>query len=572
MLSPIFTIEAITTARRTRYFWFRCVYALFLLFMLVMTYLSQQQMRLFAGQGVANLARDFFFQFTWIQLTAILLLTPAMTAGTIAGELERKTLDYLLVCPLSSASILWGKLGARLLLSGLLIAGGAPVLAAAMLLGGIPPLNLLTTAIVSLSTLLTVGALSVGVSVWAVRTRDAILSAYILLLSLLVLPLLGMTARQWSTTGWWAAITDVIATGSEAMFAINPYLVAYTNDFRHFSIAIGIQLLFAAAIVTYAGWRLRGLAAKRTGAEARRWKLPTLRWRPQLGHNAMLWKEMFIEKTALRWGWLVRLALVGLLAAVMIPTVMMFVELLDHPNRDPEGMYFMYGLIGSLTLVVATARAATLVTNERERDTWLTLISSPLTARQIVSAKILGNLYAMRWPVALMTVIMTMMILVKPKQIIYVPLVMLDLAVLLAFCSAWGVQCSLMFQNSTSAMWSAVGTVVLLGGGYLICCGPGIMFLGVSGRHQEVEVLMSLSLAPTMPFLLVFPGVAFEHTGNIDGGKIALFVAWLLGTIGYAVATNLMYLGTVHDFNLRAGRTLNSPDSQPTATNPLPPQ
>ena len=47
----------------------------------------------------------------------------------IAGELERKTLDYLLVCPLSSASILWGKLGARLLLSGLLVSGGAPVLA-----------------------------------------------------------------------------------------------------------------------------------------------------------------------------------------------------------------------------------------------------------------------------------------------------------------------------------------------------------------------------------------------------------------------------------------------------------
>ncbi len=555
MLSPIFTIEAITTARRSRYFWVRCVYALFLLFMLVMTYVSHQQSRMFGNQGVANLARDFFNLFTSVQLTAIMLLTPAMTAGTIAGELERKTLDYLLVSPLSSASILWGKLGARLLLAGLLIAGGVPVLAAAMLLGGIPPLNLLTTAVVSLSTLLVVGALSLGVSVWAVRTRDAILSAYILLIALHVFPLVGSTMRNWDTAQLWLMFADPVADLSELVLRLTPYAAAYTDSVTHFLVVIGVQLSFAGLIVAYAAWRLRSLAARRTGEEARR---PRRRWarlyyRPPPKHDAMLWKEMFVEKTALRWGCLVRLALVGILASILMSAASTFVNALTYGTNQLEGLYIIYGLLGTLTLLIATARGATLITNERERDTWLTLTSTPLTARQIVRAKVLGNLYAMRWPVGLMLLLLAMVCVIKPAHLAIVPLWLLDLAVLLAFCTAWGVQCSLIFANSTAAMWSAVGTVVLVGGGYWMCCGTLFAFVAMSGNTQAAESLLVIALAPCMPFLLSFPAFLPEVHWN-DGDAYAALFAWILGTIGYAVAAGLVYLGAINEFDKRAGR------------------
>ncbi|MBL8825380.1 MAG: ABC transporter permease subunit [Planctomycetaceae bacterium] len=559
MLSPIFTIEAITTARRSRYFWVRCVYALFLLFMLIMTYVSHQQSRMFANQGVANLARDFFNLFTGVQLTAIMLLTPALTAGTIAGELERKTLDYLLVSPLSSASILWGKLGARLLLAGLLIAGGVPVLAAAMLLGGIPPLNLLTTAVVSLATLLVVGALSLGVSVWAVRTRDAILSSYILLIALHVFPLMGSTMRGWHNGPLWNLLAEPLADISELALHFTPYGAAYTPSLTHFLVAIGVQLTFAGLIVAYAAWRLRSLAARRTGDEARRkrWLGPRLQYRPRLRHDAMLWKEMFVEKTALRWGCLVRAALVGILGCILASAVSTFLNAIAYGTNQIEGLYFIYGLVGTLTLLIATARGATLITNERERDTWLTLTSTPLTAREIVRAKVRGNLYAMRWPVGLMLLLLAMACVLKPELVLIVPLCLLDLAVLLTFCSAWGVQCSLTFASSTAAMWSAVGTVVLIGGGYWMCCGTMFAFVAINGNSQAAESLLMIALAPCMPFLLSFPAFLPEMHRN-GSEAFAVFFAWVLGTIGYSVAAGLVYLGAINEFDTRAGRISES--------------
>ena len=69
----------------------------------------------------------------------MLLLTPALVAGVIADEKQRKTLHYLMASRLSSAEIVLGKLLVRMLYVTVLLGVSLPVLSLLVLLGGIDP-------------------------------------------------------------------------------------------------------------------------------------------------------------------------------------------------------------------------------------------------------------------------------------------------------------------------------------------------------------------------------------------------------------------------------------------------
>src|SRR3954454_16619655 len=79
----------------------------------------------------------FFATVTALELGLICLLAPALTADLIAGERERRTLDLLLVTPLSRRQIVVGKLIAALGSLLLLIVLALPIQAIAVLIGGI---------------------------------------------------------------------------------------------------------------------------------------------------------------------------------------------------------------------------------------------------------------------------------------------------------------------------------------------------------------------------------------------------------------------------------------------------
>ena len=85
----------------------------------------------------------------------------------------------------------------------------------------------------------------------------------------------------------------------------------------------------------------------------------------------------------------------------------------------------------------------------------------------------------------------------------------------------------MMMSNSTAAMWSAVGTVVVIGGGYWLCCGMGIAMLAVGGSNSES--MIALAVIPCMPFLFIFPNLMTDSSNFHDDMGIALLVAWVLG-------------------------------------------
>lgn len=78
-----------------------------------------------------------FLVLAYVQLAMICVIIPILTAGSIAGERERQTLDIMLVAPVSPWSIVTGKLLASLSNVFIFVVSTLPALSLCFLYGGI---------------------------------------------------------------------------------------------------------------------------------------------------------------------------------------------------------------------------------------------------------------------------------------------------------------------------------------------------------------------------------------------------------------------------------------------------
>jgi ABC-2 type transport system permease protein len=128
--------------------------------------------------GVARVGSSVFTALTVVQLALVCLFTPGVAAGAISGERERQTLDVLLVSCVPSFGIVWGKLVASVAFVLLLILSALPVFAAVFLLGGIDGGQFLVAQLVTVTTALQTGALSLLLSALFRRTLAATVVSY----------------------------------------------------------------------------------------------------------------------------------------------------------------------------------------------------------------------------------------------------------------------------------------------------------------------------------------------------------------------------------------------------------
>ena len=95
--SPVFVAEMLVSSRRARYFALRVVLGLILLVVLYQNVTINKQFNAAGANNLSNAANTFFQSFAVFELMAIAMLGPALSAGAIAVERERRTLEYLLV-------------------------------------------------------------------------------------------------------------------------------------------------------------------------------------------------------------------------------------------------------------------------------------------------------------------------------------------------------------------------------------------------------------------------------------------------------------------------------------------
>jgi len=555
-LGPVFPVELYTATRRFRYFVIRGLYALALLLALLLVYNPFDPYRgAMSIQEAARLASNFFLYFAWIQLLLVLAVGPALAAGTVAQERERRTIEYLFATDLSNAEVVLPKQAARLLYLLSLMLVGLPVLGIFRLLGGISADLLLAVFVITISTMELITVVGVAISVWSKRARDAVIKAYLVFGAVLLIPL--WTAR------W------IVGGPLHFLLAINPIWMLWnltqaggpagmSIDWREVGWMVAAHVLIslcseaiAVLCVRFVHLRAGGRPVREAGL------LPRIR-RP-IGDRPMVWKEMFARHARLRLGVAGKLAGVILIVAYAGTLIYALVQASQRsagmfgPSRPVEAYFFHSFLIlltmACVTLLMIGTRAAGSVTGEKERDCWLTLISTPLTPREIVHGKIWGAIYACRWLIVAVAAGWAVAALLDPSYILALPFTFAAFAAAAFFASALGVRYSFWCSSTLRAMGATLATLLFVGGLYLMCCLP--MAFAAGPGDEELAIL---ALAPCVPALLFLPSIIyFGPPGNDTPVAIT---SYGIGVVGYFIAAFLVSGSAVESFDRLCGRTI----------------
>jgi ABC-type Na+ efflux pump permease subunit len=470
--------------------------------------------------------------------TIAMVMTPAVLAGSLAGERERGVLHHLLVTAVSPREIVAGRLAGKLSQVGMVLLAAIPLL---ILLAGWNDLDLsrlATLAMLMAAVLVGGGGLAVGASVLARRGRDALLGAYLVILVLLLIPMV---------TRWGLASMEL-----DWLDTTNPFLslgrLVWDGELAPALATSGLWSFVGLLGTVLASWRLLPscLASddqvKRSGRR---------RGVPPLGERPMLWKELFIERagTLGRLGqWLGLLIIVPLGGASIVLAAIaawcLFVQ--GDAERSEWSINGMSGLLhetehflGWMIQWAIGLRAAVSIATERERGTWEGLLASRLEPGEIVYAKLYGSLFALRWLLGTILLAWTLGLAVGAIRFGEYANWMVETLSSGILMAAVGVRCSLSLPTATKAMtwtialWLGGLVVVAVSAGAIICIGI-LAWLAVWSAGLQMGLI---SPTTTLWFPMGFP------------------LAWILSTNGVIfLLASLIILDTRLRFDRIAGR------------------
>jgi ABC-2 type transport system permease protein len=187
-----------------------------------------------SGFGGANyqssqIGTGIFAGLLILQTLLILILAPAFTTGAISQEREKQTLDLLVTTPISSLSIVLGKLFSALAWAFLLVIASIPLTAMVFVFGGVGPEDLVRGYVVLLVEVFGLGCVGLFFSALLKRTLAATIATYSVVLAMTV----GATFFYAYLSATGGSKTVVQADGStstrpnlapEALLWFNPFV------------------------------------------------------------------------------------------------------------------------------------------------------------------------------------------------------------------------------------------------------------------------------------------------------------------------------------------------------------
>jgi ABC-type transport system involved in multi-copper enzyme maturation permease subunit len=587
---PVCNFELLTTARRGRFYVMRAAYALVLLsiFWVVYAGWSAEVQNELTPKQMSWLAVICFCSVALAQMVLVLALTPALVAGVIADEKQRRTLHYLLASRLSGAEIVIGKLLARMLHVAVLLAVGLPVLSLLVLLGGIDPALVVLACGAAASTAWFLAALAIWVSTIARRAREALFIAYGLEFLWLFIPL----TATWSFSVGWPVVDQIIETLTHALGLSGPIepgrqflfalMSAKSSPVPSLITMIECQFCAGAVLAALAAWQVRPVFRAQEGSVARwRW-LRNMRYRrrskrhwsrPALRDQPMLWKELFTSRAR---GFArliaVLVTLVGgsffLYYAIWFG-LMAFLERRDQGDPStgfnwywaPERMKFYLFLRSVMPLVylvgifsVAGAAAAS-VTSEHEEDTWTSLTSTDLTGREIILSKLAGALWRPRGVVLVILLTALAGVVAGSLHPLSLPALGISLAIYGLFGAAFGVWISLHLRSTWRAQFLTIS---------------GLLLINIAGQAilSNVRWLAPMLWPGFTPYeiskTLLSPNIRQEwlnHLGSgilnipaLDDGLVWMTIFGILSLTCYLAGAIALTLLSLRKFEAVAGR------------------
>ena len=635
---PVFSHEMLTTSRRKRYYFLRFIYGFALLSLIAVNYRTfageldlavNQVYNVYTPNGFRQLNRGLSLEqtqqimgmfanrtvvsFLNLQDAVIILLTPALVAGVIATEKQRKTLHYLLASRLTNSEIILGKLFARLSHVGLFLAVGLPIFSLVILFGGVDPNYVIFSYLNSCSTAFFLASLALFVSCIARKAREAIFIAYVFQMFWLLFPLVNaeVAAEIYPDFLRW------MPKANEYLLYANP-LAIHLREFRSFGPPGAVDREFAfRSFVLFLSQTLLGLGFVRLSIRRLRptfareggggrptfWSLPrSLRIfaRPPCGEDAILWKERYATPPG-KLGRLLGIPITvvtGLLLSYILlefavvafsemsrygfyPTPTMSGEtLVGDDRRGYDAREQLILTIRSATIALSVlwmlsiaGSAAGSITSEQEEDTWISLVSTILTGPQIIRAKIFGAIWRNRVPAFFMIGFWLVGMALGALHPLGFLAGLIELIVFGWFVAAVGTFFSLRAKNTTRALaWTFV-VLFFVSGGYLLLTIPlGFPDTSPYAAILAIPFLWNWSLVSFDNVSLVNPEVAeiliynnrqyyvkisiFDSNRQLFAGNHSFEVVsvCVIGVLLFAAAALVLTLGCVRRFDVLVDR------------------
>ena len=166
---------------------------------------------------------------------------------------------------------------------------------------------------------------------------------------------------------------------------------------------------------------------------------------------------------------------------------------------------YLVTLTAGFMLLWVSIVAACSLAGERDRDTWVSLVSTPLTGFEIIRGKVIGAFWSVRALLALWLALVILGLFVGAVHPLGALAVTLATATYLAFGCVLGMVYSLRARTSSRAVVSTLFTLIILSGAYLLVFMPWnvrseLTFVGVTPFVEEVALMSYLDVKWLLDF------------------------------------------------------------------------
>lgn len=575
---PIFGKELRVTSRRKRSYFLRFFYLAFLLLFLIFVWsvsgISSGGGAAYRQQRQAELGEVFFATFAIFCVGAMGLIGPVLTATAVSSERLHRTLPVLLMTPINSWQIIGGKLFSRMLVALTLIGLSLPVLALTRLLGGVEIEQVI--GVISLATVTALTGASIGLLFSTIMRRGyaVILLSYALMIFLYMFLPLMIVLSDFNLSNRWL---------EQQIAALNPFFCAgmLVGNFQTrgwiWQTCVIWHVAFSASLLLVASLLLRSIARRESeGAApiATEGALPAgsaleivpsnpdarAKRSSSVSDNPVLWRELRRPLMNRRWQ-----RVVGSIACVALLLITYGVlasegDLLDNDTHIGYACVFH-----TVLMLLACVLSATAIAQEKEGDTWTLLLSTPMTARQIIIGKVLGTARKMLWPTALVA---AHLLIFAAADAFSWGAAGLSLWVMITFNALWiatGVLLSLAIRRVTFAVVVNLMLPIIL---YAVTPLLLLIFGVIVFNDDDLPELTMLYL----PYYYIAEGIdsISRHTlyspiGRMSQShfvKMTLVAGWV-----YLILSGIILRFTIGGFDRIVGRASNGIS---TANEPLP--
>ncbi|HML74097.1 MAG TPA: ABC transporter permease [Anaerohalosphaeraceae bacterium] len=509
LIGPVFDKEMRVSSRRKRTYVLRSLYLLLLLLFVVLIWMEEIDRTSYANPiyQVSRMSEAGLIISTlivWFQFVAAQIVLGISLSTSISDEIYSRTLGVMMTTPITSAQIVLGKLFSKFLIVLQLVLISVPMLAIVRIFGGIPWMYILSSLYLTITTALVVG--SIGL-LWSIFCRRAYVSIIATILT--VAAIFGLSALFFIIL---VEIFDLVKTLGEPFlfnffYATNPYATYILNtiqyiepggigrQFVHHWVLNGVVMLCLAGVLLCLAFILvrRAALAQIAGDRAAQSEAKQRRNRPlreiplrTVSDNPVLWKECSAPLLGRRKKWMFGLILAGL--ALVLFSYILLAYMSFKPLKDEETHMFYLCVFLGLGMLFTLIIPATTISSEKESNSWMILLASPLTARQIVWSKYIGSIR--RCLPAWMFLFLHLVVFVS-KGMIH-PVALLQISKLsigmIAFLTGTGIYFSHRFRHTTTAViWNISFAAVI----WLLIPFISIFFFNIirSNGHDDLAVL-----------------------------------------------------------------------------------